>query len=147
MSFTKSKIISSLKFKLHHISLKSKNPKRLKDFYKDIFNFKVVHTFKSKKKETYGYFLYVSRGCFIEILKLQNKDNVKNKENFHFCLIIKKNFFELYEYCKKNKIIYKNMLPSRGRTDKTFQFKIIDLDKNICEIHLDDKKNKLHQYN
>ena len=55
--------------KLHHISLISKNPFILKKFYINIFKLKVVHTFKSKKGQTYGYFLYISKGNFLEILK------------------------------------------------------------------------------
>ena len=58
-----------MNIKLHHISLISKNPSILKKFYIDIFKFKVVHTFKSNKGQTYGYFLYISDVDLLSKLK------------------------------------------------------------------------------
>ena len=135
-----------MNIKLHHISLTSRNPSVLKKFYINIFKFKVVHTFKSKKGQTYGYFLYISKGNFLEILK-SNKIKKNDNKNFHFCFIVKKEFKKIYNICSKKNILFKKMLPIRGRTDNTLHFRIVDPENNICEIHLNDKQNKLYKYN
>lgn len=135
-----------MKFKLHHISIYSNNIIKIKNFYYNLFKFKNVHTFKDKKGKIYGYFLYINKSNFIEILNAQKKIKKKNI-NFHFCLILQKNFYVFYEKCKKRGILLEDELPRRGRTDKVLHFKIIDPDGNICEIHLNEKLNKLYRYN
>ena len=113
-----------MKFKLHHISIYSNKIRKLKNFYSSLFNFKNIHTFKNKKGGVYGYFLYINKSNFIEILKSQKK--IKNNNNFNFFLILQKNFFTFYKKCKKAKILLDNIPPQRGRTDKVLHFKIID---------------------
>lgn len=134
-----------MNFQLRHISIYSNKIRKLKNFYSSLFNFKNIHTFKNRSGGIYGYFLYINKGNFIEILKSQKI--IKNKNNFHFCLILQKNFFTFYKKCKKAKILLEDSAPQRGRTDKVLHFKIIDPDGNICEIHLNDKLNKLYRYN
>ena len=97
-----------------------------------MFKFKNVHTFKDKKGKIYGYFLYINKSNFIEILNAQKK--IK-KQNINFLLsYFTENFYIFYEKCKKRGILFENNLPRRGRTDKVLHFKIIDPDGNICEI-------------
>jgi catechol 2,3-dioxygenase-like lactoylglutathione lyase family enzyme len=133
--------------RLHHISLKTKNIDNLKNFYVYLFNVKVVHKFENNKN-VYGYFLLLGKNNFIEILSYRKREIVNHKKNSslnHFCILADKEYKQILSKCKKNKILTED--EKRGRTDNTLHFKFFDPDKNLCEIHYNDNKTILKDYN
>ena len=64
---------------LSHISLSSKDLKKLKDFYVDLLKLKIVHEFKNKKGGLYGYFLYANNSTFLRILSNLKKFLMKKR--------------------------------------------------------------------
>ena len=64
---------------LSHISLSSKDLKKVKRFYVDLLKLKIVHEFKNKKGGLYGYFLYANNSTFLEFFKSKKISNEKGK--------------------------------------------------------------------
>ena len=94
-----------MKFKLHHISIYSNNIIKLKNFYCNLFKFKNVHTFKDKKGKIYGYFLYINKSNFIEILNAQKKKSKNKILIFTFVLFYRKIFTYFTKNVKKENFI------------------------------------------
>ena len=124
---------------LSHISISSKNLKKVKRFYVDLLKLKIIHEFKNKKGDLYGYFLYSKNKTFLEFFK--SKDNIKN-EKFrlrHICFQTK----NIYKVKKKLSKFSKTINIKRGKTDNVIQFFTKDFEGNIIEFHQYDKKSKL----
>ena len=81
--------------RLHHVSLLTNDIKRLKNFYIRIFGATIAHRFINKSnRKVYGYFLYLSKGTFLEII--QGHKKIKYNENLslnHFSIITSKQKF------------------------------------------------------
>ena len=95
-----------MKFKLHHISIYSNNIIKIKNFYYNLFKFKNVHTFKDKKGKIYGYFLYINKSNFIEILNAQKKIKKKILISI-FVLFYRKIFMYFTKNVKKEEFYWK----------------------------------------
>lgn len=134
--------------RLHHVSFLTKNIFAMKNFYSNIFNAKIAHKFINKSnKQVYGYFLYLSKGTFIEIIKSEKK--ITNKKLIslnHFCVLASKyQFNNIYKKIKKTKNLKSKK--KRGKTDGSMNFSFYDPDENLCEVHLDDDFTILKKYN
>jgi catechol 2,3-dioxygenase-like lactoylglutathione lyase family enzyme len=124
---------------LSHISLFTNSLSKIKKFYVKKLQLKIVHKFKNKKNETYGFFLSANENTFVEFFLTKKKINSLNKENHfrHIC-------FEVNNIKKfKKKFINKNQTKiTRGKTDGILQFFTKDLEGNIIEFHQRDQKSK-----
>ena len=56
---------------ISHISLSSKNLKKVIDFYVKFLGFKVAQKFINKNNQLYGVFIYCGNKTFIEFLNLK----------------------------------------------------------------------------
>lgn len=127
---------------LSHISISSKNLKKVKRFYVDLLKLKIIHEFKNKKGDLYGYFLYAKNKTFLEFFK--SKDKIKN-EKFrlrHICFQTK----NIYKVKKKLSKFSKTINIKRGKTDNVIQFFTKDFEGNTIEFHQYDKTSKLYKY-
>ena len=134
--------------RLHHVSFLTKNIFAMKNFYSNIFNAKIAHKFINKSnKQVYGYFLYLSKGTFIEIIKSERQTSYKKLHSLnHFCVLASKHKFNIiYKKIKKTKNLKSEK--KRGKTDRSMNFSFYDPDKNLCEVHLDDDFTILKKYN
>tara|TARA_Y100000816_G_scaffold262242_1_gene219795 strand:+ start:52 stop:444 length:393 start_codon:yes stop_codon:yes gene_type:complete len=124
---------------LSHLSLSTKSLPKVKKFYVDILNCKVVHTFiNTKNNELYGYFLSSGNNTFIEFFKI--KKNVKKKRGNifrHLCFEVR-NIYKL----RKKLIANSPSRIKRGKTDRILQFFAKDFENNIVEFHQRDRKSK-----
>lgn len=122
---------------ISHISLFTKNFKKVKKFYVKLLGMKIVHEFKNNQGKTYGIFIFVGKGTFLEFFQTKKNLKINNILN-HICFTvsnINKIKKKLFNYDKK--IIIK-----RGRTDNVIQFFTKDLENNTVEFHQYDKKSK-----
>ena len=127
---------------LSHISISSKNLKKVKHFYVDVLKLKIIHEFKNKKGDLYGYFLYAKNKTFLEFFKSKENIKIDKFKLRHICFTvnnIKKMKKKLTHYDKKIEI-------RRGRSDKVLQFFTKDLENNIIEFHEYDKNSKLFKF-
>ena len=65
---------------LSHISLTSRDLKKVEKFYTKILNFKIAHRFINHKNETYGLFIFCNNRTFLEFFqdkKLKKKESSK----------------------------------------------------------------------
>lgn len=118
---------------LSHISILTNNLVKLSKFYVNFFNFKIKFRFKNNNK-IYGYFIEINKNCLIEIFNTNKKLN-RYGQLSHFCFLVNSNTFtKLLIKAKKKKILVKDSYKI-SKKDKVEQFKIVDPDSNICEIH------------
>ena len=123
---------------ISHISLSTKNIKKVIDYYIDILGFKIAHKFINKKNdELYGLFINCGNRTYIEFFK--DKKRTKNLNIRHICFEVKK----IYLLAKKLKRIDRSIRVKRGKTDRVLQFMTRDFDNNLIEFHEYDKKSKL----
>ena len=128
--------------KLSHISLFSKDLKKVENFYCKILNLKVAHKFKNKKNgQIYGLFIYAGDNTMLEFFITKKKLNYNSKFR-HICFQVT-NLKKLYNYLKKKD--FKSEI-SRGKTDQTLNFTIRDYENNEIEFHQYDKRSKLNKY-
>ena len=124
---------------LSHVSILSKDLKKVEKFYSKILKLKIIHKFiNPKTKKVYGYFFRVGKNTMLEFFLTKNK-SIKDSNIRHFCFEVK-NIKSMSEKLKK-KGFQQNI--SRGKTDKTLNFKIKDYENNIVEFHEYDKFSKI----
>ena len=117
---------------LSHVSILSKDLKKVEKFYSKILKLKIIHKFiNPKTKQVYGFFFRVGKNTMLEFFLTKNK-SIKDSNIRHFCFEVKK---------IKKKGFQQNI--SRGKTDKTLNFKIKDYENNIVEFHEYDKFSKI----
>lgn len=124
---------------LSHVSILSKDLRKVEKFYSKILKLKIIHKFiNPKTNQVYGFFFGVGKNTMLEFFLTKNK-SIKDSNIRHFCFEVKniKGFSE-----KLKKKGYKQKI-SRGRTDKTLSFKIKDFEKNIIEFHQYDRFSKI----
>ena len=120
---------------LSHISILSKDLRKVEKFYGKILGLKIIHKFiNPKTKQLYGYFFSVGKNTMLEFFLRKNK-TIKDSNIRHFCFEVK-NIKILSEKLKKKG--FKQSI-SRGKTDKTLNFKIKDFENNIIEFHQYDR--------
>ena len=85
-----------------------------------------------------GFFLELEKNTMLEFFLTKNK-SIKDSNIRHFCFEVK-NIKSMSEKLKK-KGFQQNI--SRGKTDKTLNFKIKDYENNIVEFHEYDKFSKI----
>ena len=128
--------------KLSHISLFSKDLKKVEKFYCKILNLKIAHKFINKKNgKIYGLFIYAGENTMLEFFTSKKKLN-NNSKFRHFCFQVS-NLKKVHQYLQK-KGFKADM--SRGKTDKTLNFTIKDYENNEIEFHQYDKKSKINKY-
>ncbi len=124
---------------LSHVSILSKDLKKVEKFYSKILKLKIIHKFiNPKTKQVYGFFFRVGKNTMLEFFLTKNK-SIKDSNIRHFCFEVK-NIKSMSEKLKK-KGFQQNI--SRGKTDKTLNFKIKDYENNIVEFHEYDKFSKI----
>ena len=74
---------------ISHISLSSKNLKKVIDFYTKFLGFKVAHKFVNSNNQLYGVFIYCGNRTFIEFFKSREKLVIKNSKFRHLCFEVK----------------------------------------------------------
>lgn len=122
---------------LSHISISTKSLSKVKKFYVELLNLKIIHEFKNKKNnETYGFFLSSGKNTFLEFFKNKDKRQIGNVFR-HLCFEVKD-----IKRVRKKLIFYKPTSIKRGKTDKILQFFVKDLENNIVEFHQRDKQSK-----
>lgn len=127
---------------ISHISLSSKNLKKVIDFYVKFLGFKVAQKFINKNNQLYGVFIYCGNKTFIEFFKSKEKFDIKKSKFRHLCFEVK-NFSQFLKKIKKK---FKNVRVNRGKTDNILQFFIKDFEGNIIEFHYHDNKSKLKKF-
>jgi len=125
---------------LSHISLSSRDLKKVKRFYVDLLKLKIVHEFKNKKGGLYGYFLYTNNSTFLEFFKSKKISNEKKVKLRHICFQTK----NILQIKKKLFSFDKSIKIKRGKTDNIKQFFTKDFEGNIIEFHQYDKKSKFY---
>ena len=123
---------------ISHISLSTNSLKKVENFYVKKLKFKIVHKFVNKKtKQTYGYFLKISKKNYLEffLYKGNHKKNL-NKPYRHLCFDVDN------IYKTKNLFKNKRITIRRGKTDDILQFFTKDNEGNIVEFHQKDKRSK-----
>jgi catechol 2,3-dioxygenase-like lactoylglutathione lyase family enzyme len=124
---------------LSHISFFTNSLSKIKKFYVKKLQLKIIHEFKNKKNQSYGYFLSANNNTFLEFFLTKKKINFLNTKNQfrHIC-------FEVQNIKKfKNKFKKNNSIKiTRGKTDNILQFFVYDLEGNIIEFHQRDYKSK-----
>jgi catechol 2,3-dioxygenase-like lactoylglutathione lyase family enzyme len=124
---------------LSHISFFTNSLSKIKKFYVKKLQLKIIHEFKNKKNQSYGYFLSANNNTFLEFFLTKKKINFLNIKNQfrHIC-------FEVQNIKKfKNKFKKNNSTKiTRGKTDNILQFFVYDLEGNIIEFHQRDYKSK-----
>ena len=124
---------------LSHVSILSKDLKKVEKFYSQILKLKIIHKFiNPKTKQVYGYFFRVGKNTMLEFFLTKNK-SIKDSNIRHFCFEVK-NIKSISEKLKKKGF---QLNISRGKTDKTLNFKIKDYENNIIEFHEYDKFSKI----
>ena len=122
--------------KLSHICIKTPKLSLMAKFYMEIMGFKPIHIFVSSDGETYGYFLKIGKGSFLEILQDRQINGRLAGRLDHFCLHVDR----LTSLHRKLKAYNKTSAVQRGRTDKVRRFQIQDPDGNVIEFHSFDQK-------
>ena len=123
---------------LSHVSLLSNSLNKVKNFYVKKLGLKIVHEFRNKNNDIYGYFLSSKNNTFLEFFKTKKKINFNNQNNHfkHIC-------FEVSNLKYLNKKKFKNKFTiKRGKTDRILQFFTKDFEGNIVEFHQRDKLSK-----
>ncbi len=123
---------------ISHISLFTNNLNKVIKFYVNFLGFKVVHTFKNKKNQKYGLFIYCGNNTMLEFFYTKKKISHSSKFR-HICFQVS-NINKIFKKLSKKNT---TLSLKRGRTDKTLNFEIKDLENNIIEFHQYDKKSKL----
>ena len=126
---------------LSHVSLTSRNLNKVILFYVEILGFKIIHKFVNQKKEVYGLFLSSYKRTMLEFF-LTNKKVKKSLKFRHICFEVS-NIYKLANKLKKKGY---NIKISRGKTDKTLNFNIKDLEHNEVEFHQYDKYSKVSKF-
>tara|TARA_B110000971_G_scaffold197319_1_gene213068 strand:- start:436 stop:855 length:420 start_codon:yes stop_codon:yes gene_type:complete len=128
--------------KLSHISLFSKDLKKVEKFYCKVLRLKIVHEFVNEKtNKVYGFFIYAGKNTMLEFFLTKNE--IKNDLKFkHICFQVS-NIKKVLNYLKKKG--FKGVI-SRGKTDKTLNFSIKDYENNEVEFHQYDKDSKISKY-
>ena len=121
---------------LSHISILSKDLRKVEKFYGKILGLKIIHKFiNPKTKQLYmDIFLALAKILCLSFFLRKNK-TIKDSNIRHFCFEVK-NIKILSEKLKKKG--FKQSI-SRGKTDKTLNFKIKDFENNIIEFHQYDR--------
>lgn len=123
---------------LSHISLFTNSLSKVENFYVKKLELKIVHKFKNKDNEVYGYFLSANKNTFLEFFLTEKKINFDNHQNCfrHICFEVKniKRFKKKFFNQPRTKIV-------RGKTDKILQFFKKDLEGNIVEFHQRDRQS------
>ena len=127
---------------ISHISLSSKNLKKVIDFYVKFLGFKIAHKFTNADKKLYGVFIYCGNRTFIEFFKSKERYATKKSKFRHICFEVR-NFQQLFNKVKKK---FKNIKINRGKTDHVLQFFIKDFEGNLVEFHYHDNKSKLKKF-
>jgi len=126
---------------LSHVSLTSRNLNKVILFYVKTLGFTIIHRFVNQKKELYGLFLSSHRRTMLEFF-LTNKKVKKSLKFRHICFEVS-NIYKLANSLKKKGY---NIKISRGKTDKTLNFNIKDLEHNEVEFHQYDKSSKVGKF-
>jgi len=128
--------------KLSHISLFSKDLKKVEKFYCKVLRLKIVHKFVNEEtNKVYGFFIYAGKNTMLEFFLTKNK--IKNDLTFkHICFQVS-NIKKVLNYLQKKG--FKGVI-SRGKTDKTLNFSIKDYENNEVEFHQYDKHSKVSKY-
>ena len=122
-----------------HISYLTNSLKKVENFYIKKLNLKIVHVFRNKINEIYGYFISSNSNTFLEFFLSKKKLLVKNMNYQHICFEVKN------IYLFRNKMLKKGLKLTkikRGRTDKILQCFVKDLEGNVIEFHQRDKMSK-----
>ena len=126
---------------LSHVSLTSRNLNKVILFYVEILGFKIIHKFVNQKKEIYGLFLSCNKRTMLEFF-LTNKKVKKSLKFRHICFEVS----NIYKLANKLKNQGYNIKISRGKTDKTLNFSVKDLEHNEVEFHQYDKFSKVSKF-
>ena len=126
---------------LSHVSLTSRNLNKVILFYVKTLGFTIIHRFVNQKKELYGLFLSSHRRTMLEFF-LTNKKVKKSLKFRHICFEVS-NIYKLANSLKKKGY---NIKISRGKTDKSLNFNIKDLEHNEVEFHQYDKSSKVGKF-
>jgi len=133
---------NNLKIKrLSHVSLSTKDFKKVEKFYCDILGMQIVHKFVNPQNEIYGLFLHAGNSTFLEFFKSSNLPE-KTGRLRHFCFEIL-NIYEIKKIFEKNDF---DVSISRGKTDRILQFTVKDFEENLVEFHQHDDQSKLKFY-
>jgi catechol 2,3-dioxygenase-like lactoylglutathione lyase family enzyme len=128
--------------KLVHVSIFSKDLKKVENFYVKLLKLKIVFKFKNEKNEVYGFFLKSGGGTLIEFFKTTKKKLGKGRIN-HICLLTN-SIKDASIFLTKNKIKYEKLI---SKKDKTKHIKIKDFENNIIEFHeIKDRRSKISKY-
>ncbi len=124
---------------LSHVSILSKDLSKVEKFYSKILGLQIIHKFiNPKTKQLYGFFFSVGKNTMLEFFLTKNK-TTKDSNIRHFCFEVKN--INVFSERLKKKGFKQNI--SRGKTDKTLNFKIRDLENNIIEFHQYDRLSKI----
>ena len=128
--------------RLAHVSIFSKDLKKVENFYVKLLKLKIVFKFKNEKKEIYGFFLKSGGGTLLEFFKTKKNHPRKGRIN-HICLLIN-NIEDASKFLSKNGIKYKKLT---SKKDTTKHIKLKDFENNIIEFHeIKDIKSKISKY-
>ena len=121
---------------LSHVCFYTNNLIKVKKFYIDILNFKIVHLFHNPEtNQDYGYFIKVGKKTYLEFLYSKKKINKKSLN--HICFQTS----QIYKLKKKLNKFFPDLKITRGKTDNILQFWVEDFEGNKIEFHQFDKKN------
>lgn len=126
---------------LSHVSLTSRDLDKVILFYVKTLGFTIIHRFVNQNKEVYGLFLSSHRRTMLEFF-LTNRKVKKSLKFRHICFEVS-NIYKLANSLKKKGY---NIKISRGKTDKTLNFNIKDLEHNEVEFHQYDKSSKVGKF-
>lgn len=124
---------------LSHVSYLTNSLKKVENFYVKKLNLRIVHVFKNKINETYGYFISSNSKTFLEFFLAKKKVMIKNLNYQHICFEVKNIYYFRNKMLKKGLKLTKI---KRGRTDKILQCYVKDLEGNFIEFHQRDKISK-----
>jgi len=128
--------------RLSHACFGTSDIARTTAFYKRLLGAKVVHKFKNEQHETYGVFLFMGGGTFLEFFKEETPK--KHGESFfrHISFEVE-NIHELADKFQSGGL---EVTIRRGKTDGILQCWITDPDGNHLEFQQHDEQSALLPY-
>jgi catechol 2,3-dioxygenase-like lactoylglutathione lyase family enzyme len=88
---------------LSHVSILSKDLRKVKKFYSKILKLKIIHKFiNPKTKQVYGFFFRAGKNTMLEFFLTKNK-SIKDSNIRHFCFEVK-NIKSFSEKLKKKRL-------------------------------------------
>jgi catechol 2,3-dioxygenase-like lactoylglutathione lyase family enzyme len=125
---------------LSHICLGSQDLDKTRDFYQGKLGYPIVHEFKNRENEVYGYIFGIGNGTFLEFFKINEPPSAGSFR--HFCIAVE----DIYAMARRFTTRGIACEVNRGRTDGTLQTWITDPDGIKIEFHQYDSLSSLFYF-